>query len=76
MKQFREAEERKLENQFDNERIKASKIAMLVERSVERQAQDYRRQLLRENMLLAKDQKAFQKYLNEEVSKRLHHFQI
>lgn len=66
--QCREAEEKQLNNRFDNERVRASKVSLLLERNLERQARDYRKKVAQENMLLAQDQKAFQKHLNEEVS--------
>ncbi|KAL5960454.1 RIB43A-like with coiled-coil protein 2 [Taenia solium] len=66
-KACREAEEKQLNNQFDSERVRASRVSLLLERNLERQARDYRKKVAQENMLLAQDQKAFQKYLNEEV---------
>lgn len=40
---------------------------MLIERNLERQAREQCQRIQQDNMLLAQDQKAFQKYLNEEV---------
>ncbi|KAM7535645.1 hypothetical protein Aperf_G00000096372 [Anoplocephala perfoliata] len=68
-KLVREEEERKLNNLFDDQRIKASKKGMLMERNYERQAREQCKQILQENMLLAQDQRAFQKFLNEEMYK-------
>ncbi|VDM33751.1 unnamed protein product [Hydatigera taeniaeformis] len=73
-KACREAEEKQLNNQIDSERIKASRVSLVLERNLEQQARDYRKRVAQENLLLAKDQKTFQKYLNEEVSKYLVEF--
>ncbi|VUZ38971.1 unnamed protein product, partial [Hymenolepis diminuta] len=68
-KAIKEEEEKKRNNLHDDLLIKASKKCLLIERDYERQLRERRRQIQEENMLLAEDQKSFQKYLNEEVYK-------
>ncbi|VDO06450.1 unnamed protein product [Rodentolepis nana] len=65
----REEEEKKLNNLHDEQLIKSSKRYLLIEKEYERILRERRRQIQQENMLLAEDQKTFQKYLNEEVYK-------
>ncbi|VDL57268.1 unnamed protein product [Hymenolepis diminuta] len=69
-KAIKEEEEKKRNNLHDDLLIKASKKCLLIERDYERQLRERRRQIQEENMLLAEDQKSFQKYLNEEVIMR------
>ncbi len=40
---------------------------MLIDRQMEREARDYRKKIAQENIMLARDQKAFQQYLKDEV---------
>nr|CUU99139.1 hypothetical transcript [Hymenolepis microstoma] len=67
-KAAREEEERKLNNLHDDQLIKSSKKHLLIEKDYERKLRERRREIQQENMLLAEDQKTFQKYLNEEVT--------
>ncbi|VDD81593.1 unnamed protein product [Mesocestoides corti] len=60
-------EQKRMNAEFDCERARTGKLSLLMERQLERLARDYRKQIARDNLVMARDHKAFQKYLKEEV---------
>lgn len=62
------AEEKKRDDEFDCDRVKASKLATLIDRQMEKKAREHRKRIAEENVMLSRDQKAFQQYLKDEVT--------
>ncbi|CAH8450110.1 unnamed protein product [Dicrocoelium dendriticum] len=60
-------EEEERDNEWDKQRMKSARLGILIEREIERCTKEIKKKLADENLKLAMDQKAFQKYLNSEV---------
>lgn len=60
-------EEQQRNTEWDMQRMKSAHLGILIEREIERCTKEIKKKLAQENLKLALDQKAFQKYLNSEV---------
>ena len=56
------------DKEWDDQRTRAARLGLLLERELGRSARDIKKRLAEENLQLAVDQKAFQDHLDREVT--------
>ncbi|VDO66333.1 unnamed protein product [Schistosoma margrebowiei] len=62
------ARQKQEDEEWDNQLLKSSRLGLLIEREIERSTREINRKVAEKNLQLAHEQKAFQDYLNKEVS--------